>query len=388
MQVVPIHFQDLDFRHTFAMCRTRAGEMVRRWVPYGMPRFRPDIERVSFYLYRLDPRPHAKVGALQGPFGSGVVIELPASNPMLSKHVYAVTAAHVVATGASIIRLNTKNDDSPDLYGHRFMDELTPDDWVSIPGGHDVAVADITDQLREGDWIRAARDVDFVTRDFIKQKKIGLGEDGFMLGLYVPSPGKKYNLPATRFGNIARLADDQHPVPQGHQIAHPSHIFDIHSRPGYSGSPVFLYRTPANDLTGINPKGHWDLNTTNNVFLALLGIHSGQFPDEINVETSDRPGAKEIAEIPGDPIHEGDKLFIPSSMTIVVPAWAIIDVLNLPIFKEQRTMRERKELNDGTPKIMPEAVEPAPPATDANPNHREDFTSLLTSAVRKPESKD
>lgn len=264
--------------------------------------------------------------------GSGVVISLPASNPALPPHIYAVTAYHVaVSGGASIIRLNTKTGE-PVQFKSRPI-EYEPHEWQFVSGGHDIAAIDITDSIEAGDWIRAARGVDFVTREFIKRVKLGLGEDGFMLGLFASHPGKKYNLPAARFGNVARLADDNHPIKQGHCIAHPSHVFDIHSRPGYSGSPVFVYRTPANALTGIDSGGEWTLDTENNVFLALLGIHSGQFREEIKAETT---------EARGDEIREGDVLLIPSSMTIVVPAWAIEELLNLPIFGEQRTMRDRK----------------------------------------------
>jgi hypothetical protein len=397
--VVPIRFQDLEFDHAFAKCRTAFGEPVVRWVPYGMPRFRADLERSSFYLYRRNP----KTNAVEGPCGSGILIEWPSEQNLFPPHLYAVTAYHVaVADGASIMRINTMPDGDPAKFSSRTI-ELEPEDWKFIPGGDDVAAVDITDKFIPGhDWVRAATDIDFVTYDFIHQKKVGLGEDGFMLGLFTSHPGTEYNLPATRFGNIARIADTKHPIVQGHKIAHPSHVFDIHSRPGYSGSPVFIYRTPANALTGIDKKGNWNLDTTNNLFLALLGIHSGQFNERVKVKKAPKKSSTKaegqegseiigVSELDGDTIQEGDNLLIQSSMTIVVPAWAIESLLNLPEFKEQRTMRDRKIADDDSaPKVEPEsaAAESSPPSNDANPNHREDFTRLVSEAVRKREPKD
>jgi len=45
---------------------------------------------------------------------------------------------------------------------------------------------------------------------------------------------------------------------------------------------------------------------------------------------------------------------------------------------------------DQAKKAIPraESVEPSRRATDANPNHREDFNSLVSAAMRKPELKD
>jgi hypothetical protein len=198
---------------------------------------------------------------------------------------------------------------------------------------------------------------------FINDAGLSLGEDGFMLGLFTGQPGLYFNLPSARFGNLSQLANFAHPIEQGHGITRPSHIFDMHSRPGFSGSPVFIFRTPLSDLTNIQEDGTYVLDlgdftsTKHDAFVKLLGIHSGQFIE--NAETKKAEA--------GRPITEGDKLRLQSSMTIIVPAWAINELLDVPALKEQREMREKKF----EPKVIPEWAKTSssddPPATDENP---------------------
>jgi hypothetical protein len=128
-----------------------------------------------------------------------------------------------------------------------------------------------------------------------------IGEDGFMLGLFADVPGKTRNLIAARFRNA--FSYDDTPVKQPNANLRPAHIFDTRSRPGFSGSPVFIYRTPAGDLRSATERGRdkiWrrsttrqqhgrgqrpfgnndfdvmeDFETEENAFLMLLGLHAG-----------------------------------------------------------------------------------------------------------------
>lgn len=357
MDVLPLHFQDLDFRHTFAPVRGRDGTVSLRWTPFGMPRIRQAVPFASFYLYG-----RGRTGALEGPLGTGVFVSREATDKRQGAHLYAVTAYHVaVSGGASTLRINVQH--GPGLFGHRFL-EREPDQWSFIPGGDDIAVLDVTDDIQKsnGDFAYRAPEKDFVSRDFMQQVSLGPGEDAFMAGLFVHSPGEYFNVPAVRFGNISQIAGLHTPVIQGNDVSRPSHIFDMHSRPGFSGSPVWVYRTPANALTGINEDGSWDLPTENNVFLKLLGIHSGQFHED--------------AAVAG-----GGTVDIPSSMTVVVPAWAISEALDLPALQEQREMREKNRLKSGAPKVRAEKVQSEPESD--NPSHKEDFMSLLDAAAKE-----
>ncbi len=58
-----------------------------------------------------------------------------------------------------------------------------------------------------------------------------------------------------------------------HGVIRESYCVDMHSRSGFSGSPVFVYRTPGGDFS---EKGVINLSR----FMMFLGIHWGQFPEK------------------------------------------------------------------------------------------------------------
>lgn len=368
---LPIRFQDADFEHRFAWCWSPLEGRSRRWIPFGMPRLNPNFANTVFFLYGRGEGT-AKVA---GPLGSGVIIGLPGTGPLAyDRHFYAVSCQHVACTGgASIIRINTKDGKSRLL-------EFEPDEWQIIRGGSDLAAIDITDKLSSGtDRFSIIQERLFADRTFLKKEEFGIGEDGFMLGLFADLHGKQRNLVAARFGNVSLLADESEPVMQPNGNRRPAHLFDIRSRPGFSGSPVFAYRTPAGDLRTATERGEYeairrrsheatarraaqenqpfvppplvsDFVIRSNTFLVLLGIHAGQYHDDVKVQKSLSPRGESDYQI-----TEGDELSIPNSMCVVVPAWEITALLNLDVFEKQRDARDveyRKRLERHA---MPEA---------------------------------
>lgn len=319
-----------------------------------MPRLNTRFKQTTFFLYGRSPT----TGDIVGPQGTGFLIGVEAEGHWLLRHYYAVTCYHVaVRAGASIIRLNTSDGH------HRFID-LEPHEWQFIPSGDDVCAVDITERLTDRDDFSVIPPGWIMWKDFITNEQVEIGEDGFMLGLFADHAGKKQNLVAARFGNISLLAHDDEPIEQPHGQKRPSHIFDMRSRPGFSGSPVFIYRTPGGDLrtaaergrdkitrrrtrvnyavvgggdfanmldlSGLNNMND-DRETAENTFLMLLGIHAGQYPELVEARKVKRKTKAEAAE--DDIIRDRDKLRIPSSMAVVVPAWEIINLLNLPMFR-------------------------------------------------------
>lgn len=392
-----IGFQDADFPHRFAWCTSRLEGRSLRWVPYGMPRLNPRFKHMAFFLYGRDPR----TNRIRGPLGTGFFIALEAKGIWYLRHYYAVTCYHVaVKAGASILRINTKDG------GHRFI-ELEPHEWQFIRGGDDICAVDITERLTDQDEYSAIPPNLVTWQDFIINEEVEIGEDGFMLGLFADHAGKKQNLIAVRFGNLSLLANRDEIIEQPHGIKRPSHIFDMRSRPGFSGSPVFIYRTPAGDLRTASERGRleamtramrrdparpqWgmlsqdvfeDMEIEGNTFLMLLGIHSGQYPEHVE--------ARKIRKTSGesdDIVRDRDKLKIPSSMAVVAPAWEIINLLNLPIFVEQRHQRDERMNEEREKKNVPEPenadADKPESAGDANPNHLADFKRLVDVAARK-----
>jgi len=64
----------------------------------------------------------------------------------------------------------------------------------------------------------------------------------------------------------------------------------------------------------------------------LLGVHCAQFPEEVRIK---------IAESKRTQIEEGDILKIPSSLTVVVPAWEISRLMDSDTFALIREEREK-----------------------------------------------
>jgi len=131
------------------------------------------------------------------------------------------------------------------------------------------------------------------------------------------------------------------------------------------------------------PKGglSWDTSVFKPKFIFLFGVHCGQYYDEVEVLKTRPKGRERI----GDPIHEGDRLYIQSGMTIVVPAWRITELMNLEVLEMVRKQREERLGAAARRRAQPEsvAVPTSDKPSDGNPNHREDFTSLLNGAVKK-----
>jgi hypothetical protein len=342
----------------------------------------------AFFLYGRNP----KTGEVEGPAGSGVLIGKQDTGYGMPWSYYAVTCAHVANGGASIVRLNTRAG------GYRYL-ELEPHEWETHSDAGDLAAVDITERIdRDRDAIQIIPTGIFVNRDFLSSHEIAVGEDGFMLGLFAALAGETRNNVAGRFGNLALLAGKSIPIRQPNGSVRPCHIFDLHSRPGFSGSPVFIYRTPGSDLRHVNlPPNYademWrkhkvvvvtDLNSDKNQFLRLLGIHLDQYREPVNIRKQRKSG--EAAA----PVLEGDDLEIPGSMTIVAPAWDVETLLDKLVFVEMRGKRQAALTKGATSSGKPypgggESVSAKEASTEQasdNPSHKEDFTRLLNAASK------
>lgn len=416
MPVRELTFRDADFPYRFAWCRSKLEGKSLRWIPYGMPRLSHHFSHSVFLLFGKDENAPPDQHKLKGPSGSGVIIQWAERD---LPHYYAVTAAHVVKGGADVVMLNTKAGTNRPI-------DLDISEWVYKLEWEDLAIADITDRLTEQDQFSCVPAHKFVNDRFIKRVELGIGEDGFMLGLFTGKKQQSHrNEIASRFGNISLLADIDNPVRHGFEIkpngsitiTSPCHVFDMHSRPGFSGSPVFVYRTPGGDLRSPEQrKGKRvilldkdtrfyqpdqeqeliELDYDNNQFMRLLGIHVAQFHDKVKIKKKKPPKQKieteEIAmpETADDILRDEDTIEFQGSMTIVVPADRILELLEHPDLVRQRKHRTDRFLNareDDDNMPVPETAVVTEPVAD-NPSAKEDFTSLLNAAARsnKPAS--
>ena len=231
-----------------------------------MPRIPPVILDCVCYLYEDEEK--ARAGTDFG--GTGFFVSVPSrAGDRMFLHV--VTNHHVACTGgSSVIRVNT-HDGGTDVI------PLEPHEWHFDPR-FDIAVAPIGLAF-EHHKFRTLPISMFMTAHAIERDKIGVGEDIFMVGRFINHDGGPINRPAVRFGNISVMPS---PIEQPNRHMADAFCIDVHSKNGYSGSPVFIYRMPGYDLEEKMPEdfGKRHVLIAGNNYLALLGIHFAQFVEE------------------------------------------------------------------------------------------------------------
>jgi hypothetical protein len=295
-----------------------------------MPRIPQALLDASFYLY---PSPEeARSGGQAG--GTGLFVSVPVPGSPDHVFMYAVSNAHVVhQSGCSVIRVNA-------LLGGTDIIEKDPAEWHAR-AGDDLAVSLV--QLRPD--IHKVRCIDeswFVEKHALRDGVIGIGDDVFMVGRFMNHDGLLTNVPSVRFGHLSMDAlGIKHPA--GHQQT--SFAVEMLSRPGYSGSPVYVYKLPYDMETG-------------NLFIGgpkarLLGINWGFITDkaEVSEETTKVAGMVE-----DDPQNKAKYIRISTGMNGVVPAWHLSKLLNSGPVKREREViaaRERTQMAASVPRPSP-----------------------------------
>ncbi len=360
-----------------------------------MPRIPDRVIQSVFFLYKS--REDAEAG--KDPGGTGFVLGAGLTHLSVSDGpaFYGVTNWHVACqSGYSVIRLNTAD-------GGADIREYGPEDWHFIPRGPDVAVVPLELESRYPNvapHVHVAQCVPKGGWSIGRDDNPSVGDDVFMLGLFVDHKGLTTNVPSARFGNVSMLPSPSAPIEQLTGYMGESYVVDMHSRTGFSGSPVFLFRTFGSDLTTSSHKiarltvddrsyargsiEHFDVTNARAELRTLfyfLGIHWGQFPERWDLREGPLEENRPIA------ITDGSYVRGFSGMTLVVPAWDIVEVLNLPKLQKMRESKKQSMAKRVRP--IAETVKPAAAsASDENPAHREDFTHLLNEAARRREQED
>lgn len=289
----------------------------------------PNVLDSVFFLYMTEDDAKAGVNAK----ATGFIVSVGDGN-WLSKDwdYYGVTTWHAaVRDGNSIIRIN-REDGGTDIL------PFDPCDWHFIPGGDDVAVVPLQfdNNVHRAGSVSSSLFAGKIDAEWRRnQHGIGVGDDVFMLGLFVDHEGHATNTPKARFGNISMMAAADAPIEQPNGYKGESYILDMHSRDGFSGSPVFMYRTFGGDLTAPSEVHLPNLDSLplrggatlrSKPIFAFLGMHWGQFSEPMEV--------LERAESSKPQYLKGR-----SGMTCVIPSWKILEVLNLPKFRDARAAR-------------------------------------------------
>lgn len=308
---VGLWYRDLQFKRVPVQRATTSGVPYFSMVDVGMPTIPKAVLESVVYLY--PDRASALAGKSFG--GSGFIVGVRSATHPTASYLYVVSNYHVaIRDGCSVVRVNTRDG------GVNAID-LDVSDWEYSPDGGDVAIAPLPVDLS----IQALNFWDvshFLRLGESDSGFIGPGDDVFMAGRFIDHDGGQTNAPAVRFGNVS--VDPSHlpgTVNSNNGVRY--YCLDMHSRTGFSGSPVFAFRTPGADLNNAFNHG---LNLQPPV-LKLLGIHCGQFQEDLQLKGDESSGpAKVIRGFSG--------------MTYALPAWHIRDLLNSPKLVEWRAAQD------------------------------------------------
>jgi hypothetical protein len=208
-----------------------------------------------------------------------------------------------------VIRVNNK-DGSADIL------ELTPENWIAHPDGDDVAATSVMLMDASRHILKAVPTSMFVDQDRKRGPSVGVGDGVFMIGRFIDlDSGSPTNKPIVRFGHLSSMP---YPVEQPTLKVRPVYCCDVHSRSGFSGSPVFAFRTFGSDFEELYRTKNWD---PDNAFILFLGVHCDQFPEWWEIAKADVTAAVKGM----------------SGMTKVVPSARVYELLHLPELQTVRT---------------------------------------------------
>ena len=293
----------------------------------GMPKIPKNFLSSVFFLYKT--REDAETATNEG--GTGFIVPIRSADPCQS-HLYFITNWHVaIKCGYPVVRLDTRS-------GEPAIFDFDCADWYFLTD-YDIAVVPV--ELDPGVHDAVAVPVNcFMQEEYAQEHDIGPGEDVFMIGKFIDHKGASRNVPALRFGNISMAPA---PLEQANGNMADSYCIDMHSRSGYSGSPVFVYRTPGYDLGELlGAEGESSALMSGASLVALLGIHWGQFPEIWEIEPGDKPRHQDEGEGSQPLNRNNSRIKGVSGMTCVLPAWYILEVLNMPKLKKKRDIEDAR----------------------------------------------
>jgi hypothetical protein len=332
------------------------GHPYTVWTP-PMPRIPDEWLDCSIYLYGSEA--DAYKGIRTG--GSGFLLGFDSDSLPGLQYVYAVTNAHVIEGGSCTVRLNTKDG----AFDVRDLDERH---WIIPDSKDDIAICVMSVLDLKIHKYKCVPKAMIATKEVMAEFAIGPGDETFTIGRFINADGLQRNLPTVRFGNLAQMPGE--PIKQDRLIAglmkpfeQESFLIESKSISGFSGSPVFVTMSPF----APRPDGKQHSWKTH-----LLGVSWGYIMDWESVRAAN-----------GYPIDA--KVRVNTGMMGVVPAWKLYELLMRPDMVKKRATDEDEYKKRPSTSVLTDvsSESSSPPASDENPTHREDFTSLVNAAARK-----
>jgi hypothetical protein len=203
------------------------------------------------------------------------------------------------------------------------------------------------------------------------------GDEVCVVGLYTTHFGHVRNLPVARIGHLAALPEEKVMTDRGYVSGY---LIECQSIAGLSGSPVFW----------ANPRFKVEEgNVLRQISYVPLGILIGYHvvesaQDELIVPKFQQEPETRLPEALKPKSEERRTGF-----AVVLPINHIFRMFESePMQKIMKDGVEYARKASGYRRASCVPLEIDPPATDANPTHREDFTRLVGAAARKREQED
>ena len=290
-----------------------------------MPRVPKRLIDSVVFLYESEEAAYA--GAKTG--GTGYLTSIPFSTGgpgIWHAHLYLVTNSHVADHGGSVsVRINTKSGGIEVL-------TIPREKWTHHPDGDDIAVVSMEDLSSDTLQLSDVPTDIYMAEGHSENGIFGEGDECFVVGRNVGLEGLEFNTPACRFGAVAIMRPGKVWQPE-RQHAQESVVVEARSLGGFSGAPVFIYQAPPILAPETDDMKQWPVvvHSYMQSGFAFLGItwghHNGRKPIEgpwLDWPTIERD------------------LVVNSGMMLVVPAWKIEEILQLPHFVEERRAAEAR----------------------------------------------
>lgn len=248
--------------------------------------------------------------------GTGFFVGVPLEvEGTVLNHIYLITARHIIdaiekrsSDKTVYLRMNL-NDGGATFVGTKI------DEWRFHPkeSNADVAALSWAPPLKTFDLRYIGTEL-AVTEDIINKENIGVGDDVFLVGLFVNHFGSKQNLPIIRVGNIASMPEEKVYTDYGGIDAY---LVEARSIGGLSGSPVFAFIGAMRRIGGDTHLGR------EGPLFYWLGLMHGHF--ELSKLELDNLGEDSLTNTK-----------INTGIAIVVPTWKILEVINQEVFMKAR----------------------------------------------------
>ncbi len=311
------------------------------------------------------------------PIGTAFIVTVDEGGHRFDHIVTALHNLEMIQGNVAELRVNTRDNKSTIV-------QTQKDKWVCHPDHDpkrryiDVAVLPVgwTGHPGTGMANTALAEDSFLSKELQSHLQIEPGEPVVTIGLLTSHYGEVHNLPVARVGNIAlmRSGDDLVPTNHGYMDAH---LVECRSIGGLSGSPVFVQIAPHRILDGkiVQSSGF--------KMAYLFGVMQGHYMTrEPNDIASDTPDERDRASL--DSLNTG--------IAVVVPIDKVVETIYQPFLldwrkQSVRDQRARSGHTDDSAHVprasnLSQAAEPSV----ENPDHLEDFTSLLSAAVKPPKA--